>query len=148
MAIGFRGGDQLRMKLNGIAEKIGRGKKVRVGFLEGATYPDGTPVATVAAIQEFGSQTIPARPFFREMISEKKDGWGASLGNLLKASDMDSAKALNLMGEGIEGQLKQSINELMQPPLAPSTIARKGFDKPLIDTAHMRNSVSHEVDGG
>lgn len=146
MAIGLHGGDKLRMHLNGIAEKIARGKEVRVGFLEGATYPDGTPVATVAAIQEYGTKTIPARPFFRQMIAEKKDGWGSSLGVILKASDMDSSKALGLMGEGIEGQLKASINELTQPPLAPSTVAKKGFDKPLIDTAHMRNSVSHEVD--
>ncbi|EAR4362662.1 hypothetical protein ELU49_24020 [Salmonella enterica] len=33
-----------------------------MGFLEGATDPDGTPVAYIAAIQEFGgSAVIPAR---------------------------------------------------------------------------------------
>ena len=189
MAVGLHGGDKIRAHLNGLAEKIGRGKQVDVGFLDGATYPDGTRVAMVAAVQEFGGsmkipartqelnfkvnsrtgesrfakankanfqQTVtipehivkvPARPFFRQMIADKKSGWGETFGNLMKASNMDSSKALDLMGEGIDGQLKQSINDMTQPPLAPSTIARKGFDKPLIDTGHMRNSVAHEVKG-
>lgn len=151
MAVSLHGGDKLRAHLNGLAEKIGRGKRVDVGFLAGAApEPDGTPVATIAAINEYGNpaHNQPPRPFFRQMIAEKKSGWGETFGNLMKASNMDSSKALNLMGEGIGGQLKQSINDLTQPPLAPSTIARKGSDKPLIDTGHMWNSVSHEVKGG
>lgn len=149
MAVSLHGGDKLRARLNGLAEKIGRGKRVDVGFLEGATYPDGTPVATIAAINEYGNpaRNQPPRPFFRQMIADKKSGWGETFGSLMKASNMDSSKALDLMGECIDGQLKQSINDLTQPPLAPSTIARKGFDKPLIQSGVMVNSVSHEVKG-
>jgi outer membrane receptor for monomeric catechols len=29
--------------------------------------------------------------------------------------------------------------------LAASTVARKGFSKPLIDTSHMINSIDHAV---
>ncbi len=39
---------------------------LQVGWFESAKYDDGTPVAGVAAIQEFGSakNRIPPRPFF------------------------------------------------------------------------------------
>lgn len=148
MAVSLKGGDQLRMKLNGIAEKIGRGKEVRVGFLEGAApEPDGTPIATVAAIDEYGNPANgqPPRPFFRNMIAAKKDGWGGTFATLMKSEDMDSKKALALMGQEIRDQLVESINEFTDPPLAPSTIEKKGFDKPLIDKGYMRDGAGLEV---
>jgi len=53
--------------------------------------------------------------------------------------------ALARMGEGIAGQLRESIQSTNSPPLAESTIEAKGFEKPLIDTGHMWNSVAYEV---
>lgn len=56
------GGRQFRQKLKQAADNLKSGKSLKVGFLEGATYPDGTPVAYIAAINEFGgSAIIPAR---------------------------------------------------------------------------------------
>jgi hypothetical protein len=52
---------------------------------------------------------------------------------------------LALMGEDIQGALIQSINDFTSPPLAQSTIDRKGFDKPLIDEAIMVNSTGYRV---
>lgn len=128
----------------------GTGEVVKVGFLEGATYPDGTPVALIAAIQNFGAPArgIPPRPFFSNMITEKGPGWGGKLARVLKAANYDTATALGRMGEGIAGQLRTSINETNSPALADSTIAAKGFDKPLIDTGHMWNSIAYEVVSG
>jgi hypothetical protein len=39
----------------------------------------------------------------------------------------------------------QSIRDLVSPALAPATVARKGFSKPLIETGHLLNSVAVEV---
>jgi hypothetical protein len=40
---------------------LSSGDDLKVGFLEGAKYPDGTPVALVAATNEFGGTVkIPA----------------------------------------------------------------------------------------
>ena len=142
------GGDKLAARLREIAERLKTGTEVRAGFLEGATYPDGTPVATVAAVQEWGapSKGIPPRPFFRKVIKgEDAKTWGPTLNALLKQTDMDAARALDTLGQVIVGQIKQSIKDTRSPPNAPSTIARKGFNKPLIDTAVMLNSVDHEV---
>jgi superfamily II DNA or RNA helicase len=52
---------------------------------------------------------------------------------------------LRIVGEDIQGALIQSINDFTSPALAASTIARKGFDKPLIDTAVMVNSTGIKV---
>lgn len=148
------GGAALERKLREIAAKAGQSGTLQVGFLASAKYPDGTPVAGVAFMDEFG-RTVKAkdgayyqlpRPFFRNMIAAKSPKWGAALGKIAVTTDYDIRKTLMLMGEGIAGQLQASIRELTSPPLAPSTIAKKGFSKPLIDTAVMINSVSYTVD--
>jgi hypothetical protein len=138
------GGDGVMRRLAEIAEQMGGGR-VSVGFMSGATYPDGTPVAAVAASNEYGIPTKhqPPRPFFRNMIAKESHTWGDKLARL---APMGGHTALSLMGEDIAGALKQSINDLTDPPLAARTIAEKGFSKPLIDTSHMVNSVTYVVE--
>ena len=140
----------LDVALDTIARKMGRGEiGLRVGFLEGATYPDGTSVATVAAVQNFGAPAkgIPPRPFFSDMVKDKSPRWSEQFAKALKAADYDVERALSLMGEGIAGQLREAIQQLTDPPLAAATVARKGFAKPLVDTGHMLASVGYEVKG-
>jgi hypothetical protein len=193
MGATFSGGAALEAKLREIAEKAGAPKTVRVGFLEDATYPDGTPVALIAATNEYGGTVtvpahettinrsvradgtfnkngqfvkadkanfstthhveeytidIPARPFFRGMIQKRKGEWPSDLGKIIKASDYDSGVALERMGKRIEEQLQDSIREFSDPENAKSTVAKKGFNKPLVESSHMLNSVDSEVDPG
>lgn len=169
-----KGGNKLKKKLAEIARKLGGRKQVRVGFLEGATYPDGTSVPMVAAIQEFGAPAvgIPPRPYFRTMVAEKEPGWGKATAACLKASGMDAKKALALMGEGISGQLRQSIEEFEAVPNSPVTnLLKQRFPtgdgvtfgdvqqaradvaegatapagKPLVWSGHLLASVDYEV---
>lgn len=146
----IKGGAKLDAHLRKLAARVAAPGTLRVGFLEGATYPDGTSVPLVAAVQNFGapSRGIPPRPFFSNMVADKAAGWGPALGRILQGNGYDGPAALELMGEGIAGQLRQSIVDTNAPPLAESTIARKGFAKPLVDTSHMLNSVDYEVDRG
>lgn len=139
------GGDKLEQKLEEIAMKVARPGTLRVGFLENATYPDGTKVAMVAALLNFGISNGKAWPFFTKMIAEKAPGWGKTLADLLKHNDYDVEKSLGMMGMGIAGQLRQAITDMNEPKLEESTIRRKGFEKPLVDTGHMLNSVDYEV---
>lgn len=120
----LKGGDGLEAKLRELAGKVQRGATARVGFLEGSTYPDGTSVPLVAVIQNYGAPArgVPPRPFFSNMIADKAGGWGASLGQVLKAADYDAGGALELFGEGVAGQLRQSIVETAEPPLSPVTL--------------------------
>ena len=71
------GGNKLEAALKAISAKINRPGTLRVGFLEGATYPDGTSIPMVAAVNEFGapSRGIPPRPFFRTMVADKSSTW-------------------------------------------------------------------------
>jgi hypothetical protein len=143
----IRGGEKFEAAMADLARRLGRPATLKVGFLGNATYPDGKPVAMIAAINEYGapSRGQPPRPFFRRMINAKQGEWPAAIAGVLQAQGNDVEKALNIAGAAIAGQLRQSIVDLVDPPLAPSTIARKGFDKPLIDTSHMLKSVDHEV---
>lgn len=145
----MRGGEGVDRKLREIGDAISKPATLRVGFLEGATYPDGTPVAMIAAIQDFGAPAvgIPPRPFFRNMIARKSPEWPEAAGALLVANNYDVQKTFGQIGEAIAGQLRQSIVDTNSPALAESTVARKGFSKPLVDTGHMLNSVNYEVSG-
>jgi hypothetical protein len=118
------GGKNVQETLKRIAALIEKGKGVNVGFLEDATYPDGTKVAMVAAIQNFGApgRSIPARPFFTNMVSNKAPTWGAAFAKLLKANNYDTHAALAMMGEGIKGQLQQAIKDTNEPPLSQITL--------------------------
>lgn len=147
------GGDKLEKKLAEIAAKAGAAGTLRVGYLEGSTYPDGTSVPMVAAVNEYGRMVkskdgdyfqMP-RPSFRNMIAKRSPRWAEQLGKIAVAADYDMKLTLDRMGQLMVGQLQGSIRELVSPPLAESTIKAKGFSKPLIDTAIMINSVSYEV---
>ncbi len=135
----------MRKHLIAIEHRLGRGASVRVGFLDRATYPDGTLVAQVAFWNEVGTKRAPPRPFMRSMIASKSPRWGIALGLALKRTRYDARAALRIMGEGISGQLVQSIVNWSDPPNAPSTVAAKGFNKPLIDTGLMQRSVDYQV---
>lgn len=143
----IKGGDKLRQALAELAAKLKNPGTLRVGFLENARYPNGTQVAMVAAVQNDGAPAvgIPPRPFFTNMVKDKSPEWPKAIGDLLVANDFDATKTLKMTGEGIKGQLQQSIRDTNAPPLAEATVKRKGFDKPLIDTSHMINSVDYDV---
>lgn len=141
------GGDKLARKLDEIAQGLSKALKLKVGFLENAKYEDGTPVAMIAAIQNFGAPRagIPPRPFFTYMVNKRSGQWPKALAFLLKKYDYDATKALDALGKAIEGQLQKSILDTNSPALKKATSDRKGFDKPLVDTHKMENSVGHEV---
>jgi hypothetical protein len=165
------GGDRLRDKLQGIGRQITNASAVKVGFLAESTYPDGTPVAMIAAIQEYGAPNnrmfggppapIPPRPFFRNMIRAKKKEWPNAIRVLLRDNNYDALRTLQQTGEVVAGQLRQSIIDTNSPPLKASTLRARGvapgmkYDpekpatfgaKPLIDTGNLLASVSYEVE--
>jgi hypothetical protein len=154
----LKGGNRLQERLKEYMRKVKSSEVVNVGFLAGATYPDGTPVPLVAALNEFGvpSHNQPPRPFMRNMIAKEQGHWGEDTATLLKSTDYDAEKTLDLMGFQIEGEMRQSIIDTNSPKLAESTIKARlakyknkertpTIDKPLIDTTHMINTVAHEV---
>lgn len=117
------GGDKISQVLAALGDRLGKATEVRVGFLEGATYPDGTSVATVAALNNFGAPGagIPPRPFFSNMIADKSPQWGEQFAAVLAATDNEADKALELMGEGMAAQLREAIVQTTGPANSPVT---------------------------
>jgi hypothetical protein len=123
-AVEIKGGDKLKKYLEQIATKVNQGAELRVGFLENATYPDGKPVAMIAAIQEFGAPAagIPPRPFFRNMIAKHQDEWPDGFATQLRETNFDVKATFDRTGAAIAGQLRQSIVDTNDPPLSPITL--------------------------
>jgi hypothetical protein len=133
-------------------------KSVRVGFFESAKYADGTSVAYVAAIQEFGysQKNIPPRSFMRTSASEKDGEWSDVMKNALR-SGASVGSALDLVGQKAVGDIKEKIISIESPPLAQSTIKARinkmangkkvgNLTKPLVESGIMLKSVTHQVD--
>lgn len=142
--------DKILDALNNIASNLSD-KQLKVGFIDGATYPDGTPVAMVAATNEYGNpaNNQPPRPFFRNAIAEHESEWlEAITRGLQKGVPLDDVLAV--VGEKAVGDVVQSIATLMDPPLSPATIASRkskgnASTKPLVDTKVMIRDVHYEV---
>lgn len=162
MVAGARGGEEAIRVLNEMDRRTGAGDEtvVNVGFFEDAKYPDGTQVAMVALWQNFGTSKIPPRPFFSDMIESKQKEWGPALGLELAANGYDAHAALDKVGDGMAGQLVQSIQETNEPPLAESTLKARGVDpklnfnasdpstygaKPLVRSGKLIASPQHQV---
>jgi hypothetical protein len=138
----------LQAKLKNISKSYESNKLVRAGFLGGSRYPEaegGTPVALVAAVHEFGApaQGIPPRPFMSKAIARNKDKWAKKASDLIAEVGVD--KALDQVGEEMADDIRKSIRDEDWTPLNPATVKRKGFEKPLINTKHMLDTVTHEV---
>jgi hypothetical protein len=131
------------------------GLVAQVGFPSGKNYPDGTSVAYVAAIQEFGAPAvgIPPRPFMQPTVAAEKDKWTKEIaaGAVLVAAGKATAfDILDAVGFQAANDMKAKIATIFEPPLAEATLAarrRRGNSstKPLNDTGTMLAWLQHSV---
>lgn len=119
--------------------------KIEVGFFEGEKYPDGKSVASVAAFNEFGGGKVPPRPFMRTCVQNRRKLWRRIVRDEL-AKNEDARVTLAILAQRMVVDLKDYIKIWTMPPNAPSTIAKKGFNDPLVDTGRMMNSVDWRGD--
>jgi hypothetical protein len=144
-------------------KNAGAGMTVEAGWFASARYQSkdknnsvGVPVAYIARIQEFGATikrgkttiVIPARPFMRGAWSdfnrirvEKQ----VKIARQIVEGKINVEQALAQIGLVMEGCIVNSIKKGGWQGNAKSTIAKKGFDKPLIDTAQMWQAVTSKV---
>lgn len=117
---------------------------VKVGVLTNSKYPDGTSVPTVAYKNEYGWGDIPPRPFFRDTIKNEKKNWGVLARECAKAG-YGVEKILGLVGLAMQNDIQSAIMAWQIPPNAPYTVAMKGFNKPLIHTSLLHDSIKFEL---
>lgn len=144
--IGFQ---ELEDQLRGELRALMPDGMVTVGIHEdaGMAATGELTMATLGAIQEFGTETIPARPW---LVPGVESATQEILDTIQEGIEegRDPAQTLNRVGLVAAGEVQMYITELRTPPNAPSTIAAKGSDNPLIDTGAMRASVTYQIQRG
>ena len=122
--------------------------QVRIGYQRGKKVNDeGVDLLDIAMWNELGTVNSPSRPFLRKSVDENADKINAFCkAQLQRVTKGESAEAvLKAIGVFCKGLVQEKIVDGDYAPNAPSTIARKKSDKPLIDTGLMRLSVNYVV---
>jgi len=130
--VGFQRGEKNAQKRKG-------GKKVETE----------TDILDVAMWNELGtSNGIPSRPFLRQSVDKNVSRITSMCRIQLKAlakGEKTAKDVLEAIGVMQKGLVQNEIRDGGFTPNAPSTIAKKGSDKPLIDTGRMRQSVNFVI---
>lgn len=140
--------------LQALSQRLKRlNKRVLIGVPAGKSEEDGTSMALVAAVNEFGSADgkVPERSFLRAGL---RHGFYAitrlNVASLHEVSQgrMTAEMALERTGMVAAGAVKKYIPVGEFVPNAPSTIKAKGSSKPLIDSGSLRQSITWVVEEG
>ncbi|MGL5553420.1 MAG: hypothetical protein ACRDCV_14060 [Plesiomonas shigelloides] len=141
-----KGIELLRMRMNKLKDHA-----VSVGVHESAGKHEksGQYVAFIAACNEYGTEKIPERSFFRTTLEERKRAYEAALRKIVKRAiegkGADPKILMGRFGRMVQQDIQKKIVDIQEPPNAESTIARKkGVDNPLVDTGQMLNSIRWE----
>jgi len=127
-------------------------RAVLVGVPAGKSEPDGTSLALIAAVHEFGSpeNNIPERSFIRAGILRgrpKFERLNAANLRLVVLGKKTVEQAIEQLGVVASGEVKREFTVGTFEPLKPATIARKGSSKPLIDTGNLRQAITYVIEG-
>lgn len=100
------------------------GERGKVGWFESAKYEDGTPVAYVATIQEYGFGPIPPRPFMRPTAEEKQKTWTRNAADISRAivRGQVSDGLMETLGSKAAGDVRKYISKITSPALSPITL--------------------------
>ena len=121
-----------------------KAQHVQVGVIDGSKYPDGTSVASVAFWNEYGTRTIPARPFFRDTIKQQKSNWSELATKAIRAG-YTVEHMLGVVGLSMQNDIQMSITQWTSPPNSAYTVAKKKFNAPLRESMLLHDSIKFEV---
>lgn len=132
----------------------------KVGWFQSAKYPNGVPVALVAAVNEFGwpEHNIPPRLGMRATAEASRDAWRQVADMAARGvakGTMTPQKAMELIGLKAAGDVRKHISEVRQPPLKVATVEARlagkkqgsvvaiTASKPLVRTGHLLNTLTN-----
>ena len=125
--------------------------EVKAGFPEGSGgYGDGQSLAEVAAWNDLGTASIPAKPFLERSFQDHRDRLEAVCDAALQALNQGGTAeaSLDRVGQGCVEVIRREIDGGGFGSNAWSTIRAKGFDRPLIETGYLRSSVDYRIETG
>lgn len=107
-------------------------------------------MASLALIHERGSAAnhIPARPFMKQTRQRAEGRFARLLRRLYKQvvnGKVSPFNGLSKLGTDYEGEMKNTFTVGQFVPNKPATIKRKESSRPLIDTGHLRQSITSKV---
>lgn len=111
------------------------GVQAKTGWFETAKYEDGTPVAYIASIHEFGAPGagIPARPFMRPTVAEKREAWMRLLeggATEVLRGNVTASTVLETVAMRAAGDIAKAIKAVTAPPLSQLTLAARAHAGP------------------
>jgi hypothetical protein len=121
-----------------------KGRGVKVGIMgEGK-------VLEYAMYNEFGTRSIPARPFMQTTFDNNKaeiDKFVDFLGQQIVDGKNTVDRVLRILGETYQLKIQQTIRDAKNwaVPNDPKTIEMKGSSSPLIDEGRMIGAVRYEI---
>lgn len=150
-----------------VLNKLNALKPIKVGILSGGK------MLTIGTVHEFGATikvtprmraflhseglhlkkgtkeiNIPERSFIRAGFDENEqkitDKIESLILNVLDKKISTSA-FLNFVGEYSAGVFQNYMTDLKEPPLTSFTVLKKGSTNPLIDTGHLRDSITFKI---
>lgn len=124
---------------------------VRIGLPDNGQAAEGDlTLAELGTILEYGTATIPPRPFLENGVRIAKDKI-AQVSEKLLASIVKGKRTitegLEVIGALAVSAVQENIAQGDFAPNAQSTIDRKGSSRPLIDTGRLRQSITFLVVG-
>lgn len=147
--------DKVLKDLDKIDKEFSKAPRLTVGIhkAEGAKKVGGDAnsltLAKVAVINHFGSkdEKIPARPFLDVALedADAKEKMQKAFKQGYKGTK-DLKGAMEALGAMASSIISEYIVNLREPPNAPSTIAKKGKDDPLVDTGQLARSITYKVE--
>lgn len=124
------------------------GHGVKVGIQSDAGEHDGASVLDIAIYNEFGTETIPARPFIRDFAQKNEKVLGMAMDRVAASIERGGSVDAGLAQLGQFAQQSQQAHvrasKSWARPNASSTTKRKGSDVPLIDQGVLVNAIRWE----
>lgn len=123
-------------------------QEVFIGYQSGEVTDDkGVDMAQIAMFNELGTSDTPSRPFLRMSVDDNQDKINSMCKSLAGeiAGGGTAEHTLKKLGAFGVSLVQEKIGNGTFAPNAPSTIKKKGSDKPLIDTGKMRQSVKYVI---
>lgn len=107
---------------------------------------DGATAVHKAVVNNFGLG-VPRRPFMNIAFAKNKAAYRKIIANgFKKIETLNVEKLVNKLGVKGQGDVQRAIVELRTPANSEQTIKTKGSSNPLIDTGHMRQSVTFHAE--
>ena len=138
---------------------------VKTGIQSNAGENEGVSIAEYAAFNEFGTRTIPERPFMRKTFDDNLANWNKLVERLFKGilgGKLDVKFAFETLGEQTQNDMQDTITKggfapnsdltinggWMKSPSGKSFYVKgKGSNRPLIDGGAMIGAITFEVEG-